>query len=91
MSIYLEEKINLLYVFLNNNINNCFIVKNINIKNISIDELRISNGVFSEQLMSQLFVNYQYQFLFEINNELYFKIFTSVYQIIIKISKIRKF
>lgn len=86
MSINLEENINLIHDFLNNNINNCYSIDNIKINKIKLDDIRISDNKLNEDLLKQLFNNGQFQFLFEINKELYYKIYSNSFPLIIKIS-----
>jgi len=86
MSINLEEKINLIHDFLNNNINNCYSIDNIKINKIKLDDIRISDNKLNEDLLKQLFDNNQFQFLFEINKELYYKIYSNSFPLIIKLS-----
>ena len=86
MSINLEEKINLIHDFLNNNINNCYNIDSIKINKIKLDDIRISDIKINENLLKQLFDTNQFQFLFEINKELYYKIYSNSFPLIIKIS-----
>ena len=86
MSINLEENINLIHDFLNNNINNCYSIDNIKINKIKLDDIRISDNKINEDLLNQIFDNGQFQFLFEVNQELYFKIYSNSFPLIIKLS-----
>ena len=85
MSINLNEKINLIYDFINNNINNCYKIENININKITIDDIRIKKGTIEDNIYNQI-INEKIQFAFEINNNLYYYVYTDSFPFLVKIS-----
>ena len=86
MSINLDEKINLIHEFIYNNLNNCYEINKINIDKLALDDIRISNGKLQEDILNQIINLGKIQFNFEINNDLYFNVYTDGFPYLVKFS-----
>jgi hypothetical protein len=86
MSINLDEKINLIYEFIYNNLNNCYDIDNININRIKLDDIKIPNGKIQEEIYNQIITSGKIQFSFESYNNLYYNVFTDGFPYLVKLS-----
>lgn len=84
MSINLDKKINLIYFYINDNIN-CYEIKNIIINKIKIDDIRISDNKITTDIFEQI-NKYKHQFLYQVNDDIYYKLYSDTLSLIIKLS-----
>jgi hypothetical protein len=82
MSINLEEKINILYDFLKSS-KTCYINK-IKINEIELDDIKISKGDIANKILSQILEG-KLQYLFDIDNNLYFNRYSNLSYSLIRI------
>jgi len=80
----LNDKINLIYDFLHND-RNRYSIEPIELTKITQDDIEIPEGEVSNNILSQIFKN-KLQYLFTINNSIYFNQYSDEYTSLIKIS-----
>jgi hypothetical protein len=85
MSIILEEKISLLYDFINNDNKSNFNIKTIDINKVKSDDIQISKGKMSHHLLNEL-IKSKLQLFYSNKNTIYFKKIDDMYTALIKIT-----
>jgi hypothetical protein len=84
-----NEKINLIYDFLYNDNKEIYDVIDINLEKINPSDIIITKGKLSNEIIKQV-LNQELQYLFTINNNIYFKIISNNISSLIKISISKK-
>ena len=81
-----EKKINMLYDYLNNNdFENNYEIGNIDINKINLTDIELSEGKDSNDILEYL-LNQNIQYLFTINDDIYFKVLSNNISTLMKIS-----
>lgn len=80
-----EHNLNLLYDYLNNMSNNLYKIDEINIDKINESDVEIPEGKESKEILSQILTK-NLQYLFTIENDIYFRILSDNISSIVKIS-----
>jgi hypothetical protein len=87
MSINLQERINVLYDFIYNNLDkNCFDVNTININNLKIDDYKITDPKICENILEQILLNSTLQYFVADDKNILFKRFNEQTNLLIKLS-----
>jgi hypothetical protein len=87
MSINLQERINVLYDFIYNNLDkNCFDVNSININNLKIDDYKITDPKICENILEQILLNSTLQYFTADDKNILFKRFNEQTNLLIKLS-----
>lgn len=87
MSINLQEKINILYDFVYNNINkDCFDIDTIDIKNLKKNDYKITDEKLCDNLLQQLVLDSTMQYFSSDDKNVIFKRFNNQNQLLIKLS-----
>jgi hypothetical protein len=82
-----KDKINLIYDFLLNK--NNYLINQININNINESDIEIKNNDLSKDILKQI-IDQQLQYLYTINDDVYFKLYSNNISSLIKITMSNK-